>query len=156
MLATIKIVWYIYNLPVWGWAPCHGRQWEGCFWAVWSGPKLPQQSPETPPERGSGGHSSWHTFQEPEQESYMLSHHSPFMQAYKLHTQQPAYSQRQHDLLEVLIPNDSLLQSFDRISGPANKRLVLVEEEQRSRLKTLHLIAWLSHRPTMLKNQEKL
>lgn len=112
------------NLPVWGWAPCHGGQWGGCSWARWTGPKLLQQSPETPPERGSGGRSSWRTFQEPEWKQLYSVTPSTLRVSVRLAHTATAYSQRQHDLLEVPIAHDSLLQSFDWISGPANNRHV--------------------------------
>lgn len=54
--------------------------------------------------------------------SYTPSHLRQLHASVRLAHTATAYSQRQHDLLEVPIPHDSLLQSFDRISGPANNR----------------------------------
>lgn len=113
---------WILNLPVWGWAPCHGGQWGGYFWAGWTGPKLLQQNPVLPPERGSDGRSSWRKFQEPEWQqlhprSSKLTVHTGIHLAHNA-AQTITHSQSQHDLPEVLISHNSLLQSFDRISGP--------------------------------------
>lgn len=113
---------WIPHLPVWGWAPCHGGQWEGYFWAGWTGPKPLQQNPVLPPEHGSDGRSSWHKFQEPEwQELHPRTSkstiHTGVHLAHKT-AQTITHSQSQHDLPEVLISHNSLLQSFDRISGP--------------------------------------
>lgn len=53
------------NPPVWGSAPGRAGWWEGCSWAGWLGPEPPPQSPGTPLEHGTGGHSSLHMPPEP-------------------------------------------------------------------------------------------
>lgn len=59
------------NIPVWGWAPCHGGRWGGYIWAEWSGPGHPRQTPAKPPGRGSDGRSSSRRLQEPERSATM-------------------------------------------------------------------------------------